>query len=76
MRELLNAREVAGILGVSYRTVLNYIDDKRLPAFKAKGFRRGDTSPWRVRRCDLETFMGSDDGANNTEPSDEARRDS
>jgi len=61
MRELLNAREVAEILGVSYRTILNYIDDKRLPAFKAKGFRRGDTSPWRVKRVDLDAFINGED---------------
>lgn len=70
MKELLTAREAAAILECDYRTVLNYIRDKRLPAFKARGFRRGDTSPWRIKRSDLDAFMQGN-GSAHAEPSNE-----
>jgi len=57
MNDLLKPREVAEILGCTYRTVLNYIAEGRLKAYKPPGYQQGDRGQWRVRRSDLEVFM-------------------
>lgn len=51
-RDLSGATAIAKALGVSRETVLRMIKRGELPAHKL----RENTSPWRVKRSDLETL--------------------
>jgi len=50
MREFLDTKQVAGILGLHYKTVARMIREGRLPASKIG-------KEWRISRSDLEAFV-------------------
>ena len=50
VEEHYTPKDVAGILEVSYVTVMNYIKRKQLPAFKRGG-------RWMIKKDDLEIFI-------------------
>jgi len=49
---LLLLREVERILGVSRKTLLRYIADKKIPACKVGAY-------WRIRRADVDAFVAA-----------------
>ncbi|MDJ0360685.1 helix-turn-helix domain-containing protein [Rhodococcus sp. H29-C3] len=55
MSNYLSIPEVADELGLSAATIRQYITDRQLKAFKLGT--GGKTSPIRVKRTDLETFV-------------------
>lgn len=50
MDKLLNTKEVADLLGVCHRTVLNYIHREALPAVRFK-------KEWRIRESTLKKWI-------------------
>jgi excisionase family DNA binding protein len=54
MNKFLTIKEVRGLLGVSRQTVIRWILNGKLPAFKLGGGRL-----WRIRERNLKIFLAS-----------------
>lgn len=59
MNKILNTRQVAVMLGVSYMTVMKYIYAKQLKAHKLGG-NGSNKRHWRIREHDLELFISGE----------------